>query len=318
MSNYKYKFTLFTPCYNSARCFDRIIETVEKQTFRDFEWIVINDASTDNTSELLKDYIKTVSFPVKFYDLTKNQMLAANYNLAVENAEGEIFVVLGHDDIYLPHMLETYNTLYEKYNDETIGAIVGRCQTQYGKITPKPFEKDISTYWEYGVDKDGNYSGEAPCAYKTDVLKKYIPFPPEDLLNPTIGKLMGIDGYRFITTNEIVRKYFVFEKEGSSLTSNFKKYASWAWKNELLNINKCSNFYHSSNKVICKRVFSYACWSVIYKRGFVKSFCALEKYKVLFVIFYPFALIKEVLASNKFLYAIYKARKMKKIQNGNA
>lgn len=90
MGKYKYRFTLFTPCYNSAPYLDRIKETIDGQIFRDFEWIVVNDASTDNTSELLKDYIATLDIPVKFFDLKKNQMLAANYNLAVGNADGEI------------------------------------------------------------------------------------------------------------------------------------------------------------------------------------------------------------------------------------
>ena len=74
MGKYKYKFTLFTPCYNSAPYIDRIKETIDGQLFRDFEWIVVNDASTDNTSDLLKEYIAILDLPVKFFDLKKNQI----------------------------------------------------------------------------------------------------------------------------------------------------------------------------------------------------------------------------------------------------
>ena len=116
----KYKFTFFTPCYNAAPFIHRVFKTLDSQTYRNFEWIVINDASTDNTADLIREYIKKVDFPVKFFDLKKNQMLAANWNLAVEHSEGEFFVIMGHDDIYLPNMLETYNRLCEQYDSEKI------------------------------------------------------------------------------------------------------------------------------------------------------------------------------------------------------
>lgn len=299
---FKYRFTLFTPCYCSAKFIDRIKETLDRQTFRDFEWIVVNDASPDNTSEVLQEYIKTVDFPVKFFDLKKNQMLAANWNLAVEHADGEIFVVLGHDDIYLPQMLETYNTLYEQYNSDKIGGIIARCETQFGKITPKEFSKPIMSYWEYGVDKDGRYTGEAPCAWKTDVLRKYMPFDPKELINPLIGALMSCDGYEFITTNEIVRRYYVYEEGGHSLTTFGKKYVLYKYKCALRCINLFSPHYHMSSKVKRSLCLEYATYAIQLNMSMKEALRAVERYKGTIFLLYPLAAIKAFLINNKTFY----------------
>lgn len=308
---YKYKFTLFTPCYCSAKFIDRIKETLEKQTFRDFEWIVINDASPDNTSEVLREYIKTVDFPVKFFDLEKNQMLAANFNLAVEKAEGEIFIPLGHDDVYLPNMLEIYNNLYEKYNSCNIGGLIGRCQTQFGKISPNEFTKNIMSYWEYGVDKEGRYTGEAPCAWKTDILRKYIPFDPEEKINPLISALMSCDGYVFITTNEIVRNYYVYEG-GDSLTKFSKKYTLWHYRSALRRINLFSPHYYMSPSVKRNLCFEYATSAIRNKTNFRDAIRAVDRYKTTIVLFYPLAAIKVALANIEPLYNIVRYIRLNK------
>ena len=302
--SYKYRFTLFTPCFCSAKFIDRIKETIDKQTFRDFEWIVVNDASTDNTSELLQAYIKTLDIPVKFFDLKKNQMLAANYNLAVENAEGEIFVVLGHDDIYLPDMLETYNNLYEQYNSDKICGIVARCETQYGKVTPKEFTKPIMNYWEYGVDHNGNGTGEAPRALKTGVLKRYIPFDAEAKLNPLVEGMMGCDGYDFITTDKIDRKYFVFENE-LSLTNNIVKYTKWCWTQALRDMNLFSQYYHCSVFNRINKCVGYATSSIYYNLSFRDAIAALKHYRTLVILLYPVAKVKVALRNNNTIYSLY-------------
>ncbi len=311
--HFKYKFTLFSPCYCSAKFIDRIKESLEKQTFRDFEWIVVNDASTDNTSELLQEYIKTVDFPVKFFDLKKNQMLAANWNLAVEHSEGEFFVIMGHDDIYLPNMLETYNRLCEQYDSEKIGGLIARCQTQYGKITPKEFSKPIMSYWEYGVDKDGRYTGEAPCAWKTDVLRKYMPFDPEEKINPLIGGLMSCDGYEFITTNDIVRKYYVYEEGGYSLTKYSKKYTLWHYRGALRRINLFSPHYHLSASVKRSLCLEYATCAIRNKTSFKEAISAVDRYKAMITLLYPLASIKVGLSNIEPLYRF--VRKVRSLVN---
>lgn len=311
---YKYKFTLFSPCYCSARFIDRIKSTLDNQVFRDFEWIVINDASTDNTSELLKEYIKTVEFPVKFFDLKKNQMLAANWNLAVQNAEGEIFIPMGHDDIYLPNMLTIFNELYEKYNSDKIGGIIARCETQYGKITPQEFTKPIMSYWEYGVDKNGRYSGEAPCAWKTDVLRKYMPFDPKELINPLIGALMSCDGYEFIMSNEIIRKYYVFEDGSYSLIKFGKKYTLWNYMGTLRQINLFCPHYHMSSSVRISLCFNYATSAIRNKVSFLNSINAVDRFKTLIVLLYPLAKLKVFLANIGPLYEFVRYTKVKKVK----
>lgn len=300
MGAYKYKFTVFTPCYNSSRFIHRIFETLNSQTYRDFEWIVINDASTDNTAELITEYIKTVDFPVKFFNLEKNQMLAANYNLAFNNCEGEIFVVTGHDDIYMPDMLEEYVRLYNKYNGPDICGLVGRCITQYGKITPKEFTKPLLNYWEYGVDKKGKNAGEAPRALKTEIMKRYMPFDPEDKLNPLIEGMMGCDGYKFITTNKIVRTYYVNENE-TCLSQISGKFPQYYWRQALLNINKFQYFKHTSffDKVQCCAF--YACYSIRCNFTFSEAINALEHDRFMTILLYPLGYLLVFISKNPFL-----------------
>ena len=302
---FKYKFTLFTPCYCSAKYIDRIKETLDKQTFRDFEWIVVNDASTDNTSELLQEYIKTVDFPVKFYDLKKNQMLAANYNLAVNNAEGEIFVVMGHDDIYMPDMLENYNKHYGQYNTPEVCGLVGRCVTQYGKVTPSSeFTKPLMSYWEYGVDKNGNYTGEAPRAIKTEVLRKYMPFNEEEKLNPPIEEMMSCDGYKFITVDKIVRKYFVSENAGA-LSYNLKKYRLHGWKRALLTINKFQYFTHYSFKRKIKMYINTSYSAMMAGISYKNALKEIEHDRNKVILFYPTGWLLTVIANNNFLHRLF-------------
>ena len=238
-------------------------------------------------------------------------MLAANYNLAVENAEGEIFVVTGHDDIYMPDMLETYNQLYEKYNGPDICGLVGRCVTQFGKVTPREFTKPIMSYWEYGVDENGNFTGEAPRAIKTEVLRKYMPFDPEEKLNPPIEEFMGCDGYKFITTNSIVRKYF-YANEGS-LCFSVSKYRLHQWRRHLAYINKFQFFMPWPFKRRLRASLDYAYSSVKLGKPYDEAIRALEHDKFWVICCYPLAWILGLIADNKTLH-----RCMVKLASGHS
>ena len=65
--DYHFKITLFTPTYNRAHTLDRLYRSVQRQTFRDFEWLIIDDGSTDDTEELVAGWIgEGNDFPIRY------------------------------------------------------------------------------------------------------------------------------------------------------------------------------------------------------------------------------------------------------------
>lgn len=304
---YKYRFTLFTPCYNSAPFIDRIKSSVENQTFRDFEWIVVNDNSSDNTLELLEEYIKTVDFPVKLINNKKNMMLAVNYNLAAEQTEGEYFVTLDHDDEYSPKYLEIMDELIKKYDNENVAGVVARCQTQYGKITPIPaYTKPLMNWFEYGKDKNGKYTGEVPRAFKTDILKKYMPFDAKLVHNPLIEAMMSYDGYTFITTNEIIRKYYVYESDHKSISNSRAKWLDfYTMTNARNEINRYSRFYKTSivtRFILCN---SYTCSSIRCNYSLCKIISDINRWKCIVLLIYPMAALRVRISNSDLIYGLF-------------
>ena len=64
--NYKYVFTVFTPTHNRAYTLYRVYNSLQAQTYRNFEWLIIDDGSTDNTTDLVKQWQKEADFPARY------------------------------------------------------------------------------------------------------------------------------------------------------------------------------------------------------------------------------------------------------------
>lgn len=111
----KPKFSIITPVHlwNAERVnsFLKTIESIKAQTFRDFEWIVIDDGSTQ---DFLWDNVQDAHSTV-LLDYTSHQERVIAYNMAFKQATGEWFVLLDSDDELLPTALERMNRMIEKY-----------------------------------------------------------------------------------------------------------------------------------------------------------------------------------------------------------
>ena len=83
------KFTIFTPCFNSSNFIERTYQSLLKQTFTDFEWLVIDDCSSDDTYKLLRSFKKENEVNISLHKNEENLMLARTCNKAVEIARGE-------------------------------------------------------------------------------------------------------------------------------------------------------------------------------------------------------------------------------------
>jgi glycosyltransferase involved in cell wall biosynthesis len=106
--------TVCIPVFNGERFIERTIKSVLDQTFTDFELLIIDDASSDKTHEIINSFSDT---RIKFLKSTHNLGLVSNWNRCLDNAQGEYIQFLHHDD-YLPtNCLEKKVNAFNKDKD---------------------------------------------------------------------------------------------------------------------------------------------------------------------------------------------------------
>ena len=136
--------TVFTPTYNRAHLLERLHESLCKQTFHDFEWVIVDDGSTDGTISLFQrnnnnngnsvdshcpTFNSQFSIPNSFkirYFYQENGGKHRAINRGVKEARGELFLILDSDDSLPPHSLETIDRYYQQIKDDTsFGGVCG-------------------------------------------------------------------------------------------------------------------------------------------------------------------------------------------------
>ncbi|MEW6404808.1 MAG: glycosyltransferase [Chloroflexota bacterium] len=145
------------PAYNQAHFLAYAINSALAQTFRDFEIIVVDDGSTDNTAAIAKEFGDSIC-----HIYQANQGLSAARNTAIRNAKGNIIALLDSDDLWEPNFLEVMTNLLSQY-PEAAGIY---CGFQYidsdGCMVGKPSLKVVPPEKFYEtMSIEGNWL--APC-----------------------------------------------------------------------------------------------------------------------------------------------------------
>ena len=90
--------TVFTPTYNRAHLLPKLYRSLQIQTCKDFEWLIIDDGSSDNTEIIVKEWIDNESsFPVRYYKVPNGGKMRA-INMGASLAKGEVFCGIDSDD----------------------------------------------------------------------------------------------------------------------------------------------------------------------------------------------------------------------------
>lgn len=107
-------FTVITPVYNRLETIGRTIESVKKQTYGNFEYIVVDDGSVQAQSidDIIYKFMASVQFPV-MYLKKKNGGVHTARNLAYEYARGEMIVCIDSDDELLPRCLDVFRKAWQ-------------------------------------------------------------------------------------------------------------------------------------------------------------------------------------------------------------
>jgi len=178
---YKYAFTVFTPTYNRAKLIHRVFESLQKQTFKDFEWLIVDDGSSDNTKEIVETFKKQANFPIR-YIYQENGGKHRAFNRGVKEADGEFFLTADSDDYFLENALEIlkkYWDLIPLNEKDQFSAVTGLCIDQNGNIIGNKYPKDIFDSNSFETTFVYKIKGEKWGFQKTDVLKEF-PFKEFD------------------------------------------------------------------------------------------------------------------------------------------
>lgn len=180
------RLTIFTPTYNRAYILPKLYESLCVQTCQDFEWLIVDDGSTDNTQELVKEWIEDKKISVRYvYQENRGKMQA--FNKAVSLSESELFVCVDSDDqLANEHVVKDSLIFWTEHKNDDLGLgkrIAGVVSLK--EITNKslPLSKippfgTISTLGK-------SIAGETSIITRTDILRHY-PYP-------------HFDGEKFIT-----------------------------------------------------------------------------------------------------------------------
>lgn len=195
--------TIFTPAYNRARTLPRTYESLLRQTCKDFEWLVIDDGSTDGTRELVEDWIKEKKIPIRYIH-KKNQGMHGAHNTAYRNISTELNTCIDSDDYMPDDAVEKIVRFWERYGSDKYAGIVGLDQTTDGHIIGTSFMDTLkeTTLQEYYA-KGGR--GDKKLVYRTEVIKKYPEYPlfEGERYVGLAYKYMLIDqDYKLLTLNE--------------------------------------------------------------------------------------------------------------------
>ena len=204
-------FTVFTATYQRAHTLHRVRESLEAQTFRDFEWVVVDDGSTDGTGELVAEWAREASFPVRYLH-QPNAGKHVAWNRGVAEAAGELFLSLDSDDRCVPHALERFAHHWsaipapERARYQGVTAL---CADPQGNVIGTPFPAAPLDATPLDLRYRHAVTGEKWGFQRTDVLRTH-PFPeppgrrfvPESLVWDRIGR-------RYLTrfVNEPLRIY---------------------------------------------------------------------------------------------------------------
>ena len=109
------KISIITPCFNCEKFISETIESVLKQTYTNFEMIIVDDASTDKSFDIIKEYALKDSRIIYFQN---QQNSGANYsrNFAIKNATGDYIAFLDSDDIWDESKIKTQIEFMENNN----------------------------------------------------------------------------------------------------------------------------------------------------------------------------------------------------------
>ena len=258
----KYKITIFTATYNRGYILPKLYESIKRQSFRDFEWVIVDDGSKDNTEELVTKWIDEAEFPISYYK-TRNGGKCRAINLGLDKAQGELFFVMDSDDYLTDDALEKIvyweGTIHGKEGYCGVVGNRGISETETVNTVYDTDYLDVCAFDRYPEYRQPPIDGDRAGVWYTEIHRKYKypEFEGEIYMPPAVAwDRMAHDGFKVRLFNDIIW-VCIYRDDGLSAYGN-KRVLNNPHSHGLINRQK-AQFLNYSVKQRLKMDYSFYC-----------------------------------------------------------
>jgi glycosyltransferase involved in cell wall biosynthesis len=215
-------FTMFTPTYNRGHSIHRIYESLCAQTLRDFEWLVVDNASTDGTQELIERWQAAADFPIRYIRQPENKGLTASMNVGVQQARGRFFIYSRSADSFPPQALERLKFHWDAIptdKQHEFSGVCANCVDEHGRFIGTEFPAPVVDAHYAEMMLGAGVKGEKSGFVRTDIMREFVqPFVPGNtgyIPETTMWRRIG-QRYKTRYVNESLRVFWQDQVGGQS------------------------------------------------------------------------------------------------------
>lgn len=181
--------TIFTPAYNRADKLEQVYLSLEKQMNNEFEWLIIDDGSKDDTEKVVSQLIKRSPMNIRYYKKENGGKHTA-HNMAADMATGKYFLCLDSDDYMNQDSINALTEIIKQCSSEE-GIIAYKCD-QNKKLLSDKFPETEYVPSIYSLNQEYKCKGEFVFVFPTELIQK--------------NKFPVFEGERFVTESVLYDK----------------------------------------------------------------------------------------------------------------
>ena len=168
--------TVFTPAYNRGYTLPRTYESMKQQKNTDFIWLIVDDGSSDNTAELVRQWqAEKNDFEIR-YVYKENGGMHTAHNTAYELIDTELNTCVDSDDALAPDAVQIIYDAWQRVKDQGYAGLLALDAEFGGKLIGKGFPEGLTSTTLGDYYRNGG-SGDKKLILRTDVVRQYPPYP---------------------------------------------------------------------------------------------------------------------------------------------
>lgn len=216
--------TVFTPTYNRAHTLLRTYESLCRQSCKNFIWLIVDDGSTDNSAELVRDWqSRDNGFDIQ-YIYKENGGMHTAHNVAYANIRTELNTCIDSDDVLAKGAVEKILNKWTEIKDMDYAGIVGLDADFNGNIIGRAFPNNLTETTLSGYYAAGG-KGDKKLVYRTDIINTYPEYPVfegEKYVSLAYKYLLIDQKYKLAVLNKVLCNV-EYQPDGSS-NNMFRQY----------------------------------------------------------------------------------------------